>query len=162
DKIIAAQIEARVKIVLAEGQTGMKSAELRKRSFSVSISSCPVRLLSRNQEPVVGIVTQPGYIHKETTMGNAKKINLGLWIAQWLLALMFVLASGAPKLLLPADTLPMPIPLPTWFVLFIGVCEVLGGLGLVLPGLFHIRTDLTVWAALGLVEVTVGATVYNL
>jgi hypothetical protein len=89
-------------------------------------------------------------------------MNRALWVVQVLLALFFALASGAPKLLLPADALPMPIPLPGPFILFIGVAEVLGGLGLVLPGLTRIRPGLTPLAAVGLVLVTIGATVYQL
>jgi hypothetical protein len=85
-----------------------------------------------------------------------------LWIVQGLLALFFILGSGAPKLVLPAETLPMPIPLPSWFMLFIGVAEVLGGLGIILPGLLHIRPSLTPLAAAGLMLITIGATVYQL
>jgi uncharacterized membrane protein len=89
-------------------------------------------------------------------------MNRALWIVQVLLGLFFALASGAPKLLLPGDALPMPIPLPYAFILFIGVAEVAGGLGLILPGLTRIRPGLTPLAAAGLVLVTVGATVYQL
>ena len=93
-------------------------------------------------------------------------MNRALWIVQGLLGLFFALASGAPKLLLPllglADELPMPIPLPTWFLLCIGVAEVLGGLGLILPGLLRIRPGLTPLAAAGLVLMTIGATAYQL
>jgi hypothetical protein len=88
-------------------------------------------------------------------------MNRGLWIVQVLMGLFFALASGAPKLLLPADALPMPIPLPGWFMTFTGVCEVLGGIGLILPGLLHIRTGLTPLAAAGLALVALGGTVYQ-
>src|SRR5215208_1223449 len=57
--------------------------------------------------------------------------------------------------------LPLPIPLPRPFVLFIGVAEMLGGLGLILPGLLGSRPGVTPLAAAGLVLVTSGATVYN-
>ena len=89
-------------------------------------------------------------------------MNLALWIVQDLVGLFFALGSGAPKLLLPPEMLPLPIPLPRPFVLFIGVAEVLGGLGLILPGLLRIRPGLTPLAAAGLVLVTIGATVYQL
>jgi len=89
-------------------------------------------------------------------------MNAALWIVQGLLGLFFALASGAPKLLLPAEMLPLPIPLPGLFLEFIGVAEVLGGLGLILPGLLRIRPGLTPLAAAGLVLLTIGATVYQL
>ena len=88
-------------------------------------------------------------------------MNLALWIAQVLLGLFFALGSGAPKLLLPPEMLPLPIPLPRLFVLFIGVAEVLGGLGLILPGLLGIRPGLAPLAAAGLVLLMIGATVYQ-
>ena len=88
-------------------------------------------------------------------------MNRALWTVQVLLALFFALASGAPKLLLPPEALPeMPIPLPYAFILFIGVAEVAGALGLVLPGLLKIRPGLTPLAAGGLVLITLGATGY--
>jgi hypothetical protein len=89
-------------------------------------------------------------------------MNVALWIVQALLGLFFALGSGAPKLLLPPEALPMPIPLPGPFLRFIGVVEVLGGLGLILPGLLRVRPGLTPLAAVGLVLVTIGATAYQL
>ena len=94
-------------------------------------------------------------------MGHLRNISTWLWVDQWMLALFFGLASGAPKLLLSADALPMPIPLSDAFLKFIGTAEVLGALGLILPGLTRIRTGLTPLAALGLVMVTICASVYQ-
>jgi hypothetical protein len=45
---------------------------------------------------------------------------------------------------------------------FIGVCEVAGALGLILPGLLRIRQSLTPLAAVGLVTIMSGATVVTL
>ena len=45
---------------------------------------------------------------------------------------------------------------------FIATCEVLGALGLVLPGLFRIRPGLTPLAAAGLVIIMIGAVVSTL
>jgi uncharacterized membrane protein YphA (DoxX/SURF4 family) len=96
-------------------------------------------------------------------MPNQRTVNVLLWTAQWLLALFFALGSGAPKLLLTESVAAsMPIPLPQPFLVFIGVSEILGGLGLVLPGLLRILVGLTPLAAAGLVVVTVSATVYQL
>jgi uncharacterized membrane protein YphA (DoxX/SURF4 family) len=82
-----------------------------------------------------------------------------LWLVQGLLALIF-LFSGAMKLLLPLEVMTeqMPLPLPDLFLRFIGVAEVLGAIGLILPGLLHIKPVLTPLAACGLVIIMTGAT----
>jgi uncharacterized membrane protein YphA (DoxX/SURF4 family) len=84
-----------------------------------------------------------------------------LWIIQALLALLF-LFSGGTKLVLPLDVLksmgsPNQIQLPGLLLRFVGVVEVLGALGLLLPGLLRIKPWLTPLAAAGLVVVMVGA-----
>jgi uncharacterized membrane protein YphA (DoxX/SURF4 family) len=83
-----------------------------------------------------------------------------LWLTQGLLALVF-LPMGSMKLLMPIDVMlaSMPVALPGGFVRFIGVAEVLGAIGLLLPGLLHIREELTPLAAAGLVLIMSGATV---
>ena len=83
-------------------------------------------------------------------------------IVQVLFGLFCALGSGAPNLLLGPEQLALPIPLPGPFLRFIGVAEVLGGLGLVLPGLLRIRPGLTPLAAAGLVIIMIGATVITL
>ena len=85
-------------------------------------------------------------------------MNIALWIVQGLLAALFLFA-GVMKLVLPLDQMTGPVPLPGWFMRFLGVVEVLGGLGLILPGLLRIRTGLTSLAAAGLVIIMIGATV---
>jgi DoxX-like family len=89
-------------------------------------------------------------------------LDVVLWSVQVFLALFFALGSGAPKLLLPVEALPMPITLPEWFVRFIGTAEVLGALGLILPGLLRTHRGLTPIAAACLAALTVCATVYQL
>lgn len=90
-------------------------------------------------------------------------MNIALWIIQILLALLFLFA-GVTKLVLPIEVLtsmgpPDQVHLPGLFIRFIGVCETLGGLGLVLPGVFHRRPELTPLAAAGLVIIMIGAVV---
>ena len=82
---------------------------------------------------------------------------IALWIVQGLLALLFLFAGGM-KLILPIEEMTKEMPMPGPFLRFIGVAEVLGGLGLVLPGLLRIRPGLTPLAAAGLVIIMVGAT----
>jgi len=89
-------------------------------------------------------------------------MNRTLWVLQWLLAIFFIVASSLPKLIVPPELLPpMPIPISRWLVVFVGVAELLGGLGLLLPGLLRIRPGLTPLAAAGLTLVCIGATVYQ-
>jgi hypothetical protein len=84
-----------------------------------------------------------------------------LWIVQGLLALLFLFTGGI-KLVLPLEVLTEGSPLPGWFVRFLGVAEVLGAIGLILPGLLRIRPGLTPLAACGLVIIMIGATVLAL
>ena len=90
-------------------------------------------------------------------------MNIALWILQLLLALIFLFAGGM-KLVLPIEEMmkQMPLPLPGLFLRFTGVVEVLGAIGVILPGLLRIRPGLTPLAAAGLVIVMIGATVYTL
>lgn len=87
-----------------------------------------------------------------------------LWILQFILGLYF-LSTGAIHFILP-EGLPSPMswmyelsPLLHWVS---GIAEILGGLGLILPGLLKIRPELTRFAALGLVFVMVGAASWHL
>lgn len=90
-------------------------------------------------------------------------MNITLWTLQALLAALFVFA-GATKLIMPVEemTRQMPLALPGWFLRFIGIAELLGGLGLVLPWLTGVKPKLTPLAAAGLVIIMVGATVLTL
>jgi hypothetical protein len=56
------------------------------------------------------------------------------------------------------DAVAQQVHLPALFLRFVGVCEVLGAAGLILPGLLRIRTGLTPLAAAGLVVIMIGAT----
>src|SRR4030095_1264180 len=93
-------------------------------------------------------------------------MNIVLWIIQILLALLFLFAGGT-KLVLSPEVLasmgpPNQVQLPGLFIRFIGVCEVLGALGLVLPGLLRIRPQLTPLAAAGLTIIMIGAVVVTI
>lgn len=82
-----------------------------------------------------------------------------LWIIQLLLSALFLFAGGM-KLVVPIAEMTKQMPMPGWFLRFIGVAEVLGGLGLILPGLLRIRPGLTPLAAAGLliIMIVIGAT----
>jgi len=90
-------------------------------------------------------------------------MNVALWIIQVLLTLLFLFAGGT-KLVMSIEAMrsmgsPNQIFLPGLLIRFIGVCEVLGALGLILPGLLRIWPGLTPLAAIGLVIIMIGATV---
>ena len=87
-------------------------------------------------------------------------MNIVLWIVQVVLALLFLMA-GLSKFLMPyADMVKdSPIAFPHAFFLFIGVCEILGGIGLVVPWLTGIKRGLTPLAAALLVIIMIGAVV---
>jgi uncharacterized membrane protein YphA (DoxX/SURF4 family) len=90
-------------------------------------------------------------------------MNIALWIIQVLRALLFLFAGGV-KLIMPIEemTKGMPVAIPGLFLRFIGVCEVLGGLGLVFPMLLRIKPWLTPIAAIGLGIIILGAIAFSL
>ncbi len=109
-------------------------------------------------------------VRVQLTSGSASSLKQrkpiltsALWIIQGLLALLFLFA-GSMKLIVPIEmlTAQMPLPLPGLFLQFIGVAEVAGAIGLILPGLLRIRPILTPLAACGLLIIMIGATVVTL
>lgn len=95
------------------------------------------------------------------TKRPGRGLNVLLWTLQALLALLFMF-SGAMKFIMPVAEMTKQIPFPGWFLHFIGACEILGAIGLVLPGILRIRTGLTPLAASALVIIMIGATAVNL
>lgn len=91
-------------------------------------------------------------------------MNIALWVLQILLALVFLVA-GVPKATQPIPTLSKRIPwtkeAPEWFVRFIGVAEILGAVGLILPALTGILPWLTIAAAIGLALAMVSAIIFH-
>jgi hypothetical protein len=93
-------------------------------------------------------------------------MNILLWIIQVLLALEFLFVGGM-KLVMPIEKLmaagpPDQIVLPAMFLKFIGLCEVVGAFGLILPGVFRRQRHLTPLAAIGLTIIMIGAVVITL
>jgi len=89
-------------------------------------------------------------------------MNIVLWILQILLGLLF-LFSGSMKFIMSAEQMNegSPVALPIWFIHFIGICEILGGIGLIVPWLTGIRRGLTPLAASLLIVIMIGATVIS-
>jgi len=91
-------------------------------------------------------------------------MNRALWILQVLLGVYFIFV-GVTHFIVP-DGLPAQMSwmyeLSTGLHYFSGIAEILGGLGLILPGIFKIQTRLTPLAAAGLVLVMLGAIVWHI
>lgn len=91
-------------------------------------------------------------------------MNIALWAVQILTALAF-LAAGFPKTFQPIELVGKRMSfarvLPAWSVRFIGIAELLGAIGLVLPPLVHILPWLAIVAAIGLGIIMVGAIIYH-
>lgn len=100
-----------------------------------------------------------------TTATTSKAFNIALWLAQVVLGGMFIMA-GIMKSFTPITELTPQLPwaaeVPEMLVRFIGVSELLGGLGLLLPSLLKIKPVLTPVAAVGLAVVMVFAIIFHI
>lgn len=96
-----------------------------------------------------------------TRTRSHNKANIILWIIQGVLCALFLFA-GVSKLVMPIEAMTQQIHLPGVFLRFIGIVEISGALGLVLPGIFKRHSELTSLAAAGLVVVMIGATSISL
>lgn len=92
-------------------------------------------------------------------------MNIALWIVAGLLAVVYV-GSGGLKVIASKQRIAATGPAAGWTEDFsppaikaIGVLEILGGLGLVLPAALGIAPGLVPLAALGLAMIMVGAAV---
>ena len=100
-----------------------------------------------------------------STTKPSRGLHIGLWVAQGLLAAAFLM-SGAGKVFTPMEQLQAQMP---WFqgalggaARFIGVMEVLGALGLILPAATRIMPKLSAVAASGLMTIMVLASITHL
>ena len=96
-------------------------------------------------------------------------MNVALWIIQGILSLMFLMAGGMKlfayekyKESNEKKSGGRGPGISRGFTIFIGICEVAGGLGLILPMATGILPSLTTVAALGLGTIMVLAAIYHL
>ncbi|QHT69984.1 DoxX family protein [Rhodocytophaga rosea] len=102
----------------------------------------------------------------ETTVKyTSKPLNISLWAAQIILAAMFIFA-GFPKATQSIQELAIRLPMANEFPLalirFIGITELLGGIGLLLPGILRIKLILTPYAAIGILLIMLMAVGYHI
>ena len=90
-------------------------------------------------------------------------MNVTLWMLQIFLGIYFI-AVGVEHFIVPPD-LPDLFAwfydLPPWLHYVSGAANILGGLGLILPGVLRIQTRLVPLAAGGLMLVMVGAVIFH-
>jgi hypothetical protein len=99
-----------------------------------------------------------GRLHRRrSSTRSVTKGAAALWTIQGLLAVTFA-GAGVSKLADPGAAANSS-NLPAAFMAFIGVCEVAGAAGLILPGVTNIGRWLTPLAATGLVIIMIGATI---
>jgi uncharacterized membrane protein YphA (DoxX/SURF4 family) len=97
---------------------------------------------------------------KSKRSNTAKTINVILWIAQVILAVTFIWA-GSMKLF-KAASLPWP-----WvkeypnLVRATGILDLLAGIGIILPALLRIRTQLTLYASYGIMVLMICAIIFH-
>jgi putative oxidoreductase len=92
-------------------------------------------------------------------------VNVVLWIVQLVLGLMFLFAGvqkGFRPLNAIAERMTWVPTVPPPLVRFIGLAELLAGLGLILPPLTGILPGLAIWASVGLVAIMVCAVAFHL
>jgi uncharacterized membrane protein len=94
-----------------------------------------------------------------------KALNVGLWVVQGFLALLFV-GTGLWKLFTPIAKLATMIPwagqVSPAFLQATALFDLAGGIGILLPALTRIKPGLTVLAALGCVALQASAIVFHL
>jgi len=103
-----------------------------------------------------------------TTTNSAspsQALRIGLWTAQVLIFLAFG-AAGLMKLFMPISELAAMMVWPgeysPAFVRIIGLIDLAGGVGILLPALTRIRPGLTVLAALGCVALQICAIIFHI
>ena len=98
------------------------------------------------------------------TPSVGKPLQLGLWSAQVVIFLLFLL-FGYMKVFMPVEKLAQmwvwPGQVPIWFLRIMGVVDAAGGIGVLLPALTRIKPRLTVWAALGCVLLQASAIIFH-
>jgi uncharacterized membrane protein YphA (DoxX/SURF4 family) len=96
---------------------------------------------------------------------SSKTLNIFLWIAQVLLAAIFIWGAWM-KIFTPVGKLsamwPWVAHIPRALLKFTGIVDLLGGLGLILPALLRIKPKLTPIAALSIIILMICACIFHI
>ena len=89
----------------------------------------------------------------DKTSSDNRVLNISLWVSQIILAGFYAMAAYMHAIMAPEALVQMGIAwaaeAPLWLVRFIGICELLGVVGIILPAALRIKPQLTVLAAVG-------------
>lgn len=95
---------------------------------------------------------------------SSKAMHITLWVAQVLLALSLI--SGTFLKFMPIEKISAMMPwtgqVPEIIVRLLGIVDLLGALGLILPALLRLKPKLTPWAALCTVALMLCATIFHI
>ncbi len=101
-----------------------------------------------------------------TEQKKSKGLNIALWTAQVVLAILFGYVGFMKVALPPEQLLDSEMTFVSFVGIgmtrFIGVSEILGALGLILPAALRIKPALTTMAAAGIATVMLLATAYHI
>ena len=101
----------------------------------------------------------------ESTTNPSKNLHIVLWVLQVLLAGFFIMV-GFMKLTTPIAAIgaqmPWVLEYSPFLIRFIGLSQVLGGIGLIIPAATRIKPFLTTWAAFGLSLIMILAALFHL
>ena len=96
---------------------------------------------------------------------SSKAMNIILWIAQVFVAAGFIWVA-AIKLFQPIEKIAAMWPwtgeVPPLMVRLLGVVDLLGGLGLILPSLLRIKPRLTAFTAIAIIVLMVCAGIFHI
>jgi hypothetical protein len=108
------------------------------------------------------MATSPPHTPENRSAGKA--LRTGLWVAQSILFVMFTM-SGVMKLVTPIPELSAMMPwtgqLSEGFVRFIGLVDLAGGIGILLPALTRIQPRLGLLAAVGIAALQILAITFH-
>ncbi|MBE9462629.1 DoxX family protein [Dyadobacter subterraneus] len=94
---------------------------------------------------------------------SSKTTNIILWIAQILLSAFFIM--GAVMKFMPIEKISVMMPwtgqVPAIAVRLLGMIDLSGAAGLILPGLLQIKPKLTGWAAVGIILMMICAIIFH-
>lgn len=99
-----------------------------------------------------------------TTNKISKPLNISLWVAQGILAFIFIWAAYT-KLFQPLEEVAKMLP---WakdnpgLVMFTGLVDLLGAIGIILPAALRIQTKLTIITAYGIIALMISASVFHI